>query len=85
MAGPAASIPLATPGEPVWVGYGRGKETLRQWLDALSDPHKRVIELFATDLCEAFRLAVRETPGLEHVAIAHDWWRASSLPSVLTR
>jgi transposase len=59
-------------GEPVWIGYGRDKETLRQWLDSLSDERKKAIELFAMDMFEAYRLAVRETPGLEHVAIAHD-------------
>jgi len=59
-------------GEPIWIGYGRGKNTLRTWLDALTDERKKAIELFAMDMFEAFRVAVRETPGLEHAAIAHD-------------
>jgi transposase len=66
-------------GEPVWIGYGRGKDTLRQWLDSLSDQRKKAIELFAMDMFEAFRLAVRETPGLEHVAIAHDPFHVTKL------
>jgi transposase len=59
-------------GEPLWIGYGRGKDTLRQWLDALTAEQKRGIKLFAMDLFDAFWWAVRETPGLEHVVIAHD-------------
>jgi transposase len=66
-------------GEPVWIGYGRGKTTLRQWLDALSPAEKRNIELFAMDLARAFRSAVRETPGLEHAVISHDPFHLTKL------
>lgn len=59
-------------GEPVWIGYGRGKETLRKWLDALSASQKAQIQLFAMDMWDAYRVAVRETRGLQHVPIVHD-------------
>jgi transposase len=59
-------------GEPVWIGYGRGKDTLRQWLDARTPEQKKAIQVFAMDMFDAFRVAVREAPGFEHVAIVHD-------------
>lgn len=59
-------------GEPVWIGYGRSKETMRMWLDALSEDQKAQIELFAMDMWDPYRIAVRETRGLEHVPIVHD-------------
>lgn len=59
-------------GEPVWIGYGRGKGTLRKWLDALSASQKAQIQLFAMDMWDAYRAAVQETRGLEHVPIVHD-------------
>lgn len=62
---------LAT-GEPLWIGYGRGKATLQRWLNALAPAQKARIDLFAMDMHAPFYAAVNETEGLEHVAIAHD-------------
>jgi transposase len=59
-------------GEPLWIGLGRSKATLKQWLATLSDDDKERIDLFAMDMHAPFALAVRETPGLEHTPIAHD-------------
>ena len=62
---------LAT-GEPVWIGYGRSQETLAAWTATLSPQQKAQIQLFAMDMHEAFRLAVRADPELAHAAIVHD-------------
>jgi transposase len=59
-------------GEPVWIGYGRSEDTLKQWLRGLSDEQKATLELFAMDMHRAFWNAVDGTEGLEHVAIVHD-------------
>lgn len=59
-------------GEPIWIGYGRGVPTIRAWLDRLTPQEKARIELFAMDMWPAYQAAVRDTPGLEHVAIVHD-------------
>lgn len=64
-------------GEPVWIGYGRSQESLRRWLDGLSGEEKARIELFAMDMWEAYRLAVRATPGLERIPIVHDPFHVS--------
>jgi transposase len=59
-------------GEPVWFGYGRRKETLASWINGLSDEQRSRIVLFAMDMHEPFAEAVREAPGLAHVALVHD-------------
>src|SRR5208283_1188468 len=59
-------------GEPVWLGYGRGEETLQGWLQTLSPEQKATIKLFAMDMHRAYWNAVDDTPGLEHAAIVHD-------------
>lgn len=59
-------------GEPVWMGYGRDADTLKQWLDALRPEEKAQIVLFASDMHEPFRKAVREDPALAHAAYGHD-------------
>ncbi len=59
-------------GEPVWIGYGRGQETLAAWIATLSPEQKAQIQLFAMDMYDPFRLAVREDPKLAHAAIVHD-------------
>jgi transposase len=59
-------------GEPVWFGYGRRKETLACWINGLGDEQKARIVLFAMDMHDPFAEAVREAPGLGHVAIVHD-------------
>ncbi|HVJ19708.1 MAG TPA: ISL3 family transposase [Polyangiaceae bacterium] len=62
---------LAT-GVPVWMGYGRGSETLKSWLDSLTAEQKAAIRLFATDMHEPFKKAIREDPALAHAAHVHD-------------
>jgi transposase len=62
---------LAT-GVPIWIGYGRGSETLKSWLDSLSAEQKAAIKLFATDMHEPFKKAIRDDPALAHVAHVHD-------------
>jgi transposase len=59
-------------GEPIWIGAGRSKETVRRWLAVLTPEQKKHIDLFAMDMYAAFYIAIDETPGLEHVAITHD-------------
>jgi transposase len=59
-------------GEPIHIEYGRSEESLKRWLDTLSRPEKRGIRLFAMDMHEAFKNAVKNDPQLKHVAIVHD-------------
>lgn len=62
---------LAT-GVPIWIGYGRGSETLKSWLDSLTEEQKTAIKLFATDMHEPFKKAIRQDPALAEVAHVHD-------------
>lgn len=59
-------------GEPVWVGYGRGADTVQQWLATLTDEQKAQIVLVACDMHAPFKRAVRDDPALSHVPIVHD-------------
>ncbi len=59
-------------GTPLWIGYGRGEDTLAGWLGSLSAEKKSALRLFAMDMHAPFRKAVESDPGLKHVAIAHD-------------
>ena len=59
-------------GVPLWIGYGRGSETLKSWLDTLGPEQKAAIRLFACDMHEPFKKAIRDDPGLHHAAIVHD-------------
>jgi transposase len=59
-------------GEPVWIGYGRGADTLGAWLGTLSTAQKSAIRLFACDMHEPFRKAIRADQELAHAAIVHD-------------
>jgi transposase len=59
-------------GVPVWMGYGRGSATLKSWLDSLTAEQKAAVRLFATDMHEPFRKAIREDPALAHAAHVHD-------------
>ena len=59
-------------GVPVWIGYGRSSGTLKTWLDTLTAEQKAAIKLFAMDMHEPFKKAVREDTALAHAAIVHD-------------
>lgn len=59
-------------GVPVWMGYGRDSETLKSWLDTLTAEQKKAIRLFATDMYEGFKKAIRDDAGLAHAALVHD-------------
>jgi transposase len=59
-------------GEPIWIGHGRRKETLAQWLTTLTAEQKSSIGLFAMDMHDPFAQAVRADPELAHAAIVHD-------------
>lgn len=59
-------------GEPIWIGYGRKEETLKQWLSTLSKAAKKRIKLFAMDMHDAFKNAVRNDPELAHADVVHD-------------
>ncbi|MGH7271095.1 MAG: ISL3 family transposase [Polyangiaceae bacterium] len=59
-------------GEPVWIGKGRGEDTLKRWLQSLSREQKETIALVAMDMHRAYWNAVDNTRGLEHAAIVHD-------------
>ena len=56
----------------MWIGKGRGEDTLKRWLQSLSPEQKATIELFAMDMHRAYWNAVDNTRGLEHAAIVHD-------------
>lgn len=62
---------LAT-GTPLWIGYGRGADTLTRWLRTLTAEQKPAIKLFAMDMHAPFRAAIEAEPGLKHAVIAHD-------------
>lgn len=59
-------------GVPIWIGYGRGSETLKKWLEALTPEQKAAIQLFATDMHDPFKKAIREDKALDHAAHVHD-------------
>jgi transposase len=59
-------------GEPMWIGRGRGEDTLKRWLQSLSAEQKATIDLLAMDMHRAYWNAVDNTRGLEHAAIVHD-------------
>ncbi|MEW6253775.1 MAG: ISL3 family transposase [Planctomycetota bacterium] len=59
-------------GEPVWMGPGRGQETLASWMATLSPEEKERIELFAMDMHGPFAAAVRADPVLKEKPIVHD-------------
>jgi transposase len=59
-------------GEPIWIGPGRGEDTVKQWLATLTTEQKAGIKLFAADMHAPFRLAIRADPALAHAAFAHD-------------
>jgi transposase len=59
-------------GEPIWIGYGRKEETLAKWIATLSKVEKKRIKLFAMDMHEAYKKAVRSDPKLSHVDVVHD-------------
>lgn len=59
-------------GEPVWIGYDRGADTVGRWLATLSKEQKSQIVLVASDMHGPFISAIRSDPELAHVAIVHD-------------
>jgi transposase len=59
-------------GKPLWMGYGRGAETLASWLFTLTADDKAGIQLFAMDMHAPFQKAIRDDPALKHAAIVHD-------------
>jgi transposase len=59
-------------GEPVWIGYGRDSETLKQWLATLTPENKANIELFACDMHAPFMAAIGQDQSLAHAPIVHD-------------
>ena len=59
-------------GEPLWIGFGRSEQTVKQWLDTLSKETKQGIKLFVMDMHRAFLNAVRADPDLAQAAVVHD-------------
>lgn len=59
-------------GEPIWIGFGRGEATVRQWLDTLTPEDKAAIKLFAMDMHAPFMAAIRNDKELAHADIVHD-------------
>ena len=59
-------------GEPIWIGFGRGEATVRQWLDTLASEDKAAIKLFAMDMHAPFMAAIRNDKELAHADIVHD-------------
>jgi len=59
-------------GEPIWIGFGRGKETLAKWLKTLTDEQKAAIKLFVMDMHAPFMAAIRDDDKLAHADIVHD-------------
>jgi len=62
---------LAT-GEPIWIGFGRAKATVKEWLATLTEEQKAAIKLFSMDMHGPFKAAIRDEAKLEHAAIVHD-------------
>ena len=59
-------------GEPVWIEYGRDADAVKRWLATLTQQQKALIVLFASDMHDPFKKAIREDTALAHVAYAHD-------------
>jgi transposase len=59
-------------GKPLWIGYGRDEATLKTWLDTLTPEQKATIKLFAVDMHQAYKNAVRNDPALAHAVVVHD-------------
>lgn len=59
-------------GEPLWIGPGRSQGTTELWLGTLTKEQKTAIVLFAADMHEPFRAAIRGDADLAHVAFVHD-------------
>jgi transposase len=59
-------------GEPLWIGFGRREETVKSWLARLTPEQKAGIVLFAMDLHDPFKNAVRGDAALTHAVITHD-------------
>jgi transposase len=59
-------------GEPVWIEYGRDADAVKRWLATLTLEQKAQIVLFASDMHDPFKKAIREDEALAHVAYAHD-------------
>jgi len=59
-------------GEPIWMGPGRGQDTLATWLSTLSPKQKAAITLFAMDMHAPFAAAVRADEELIHAHLTHD-------------
>jgi transposase len=59
-------------GEPVWMGPGRNAASLSSWLNTLTPAKKAAIELFAVDMHDPYRAAIRADAALAHAAIVHD-------------
>ena len=62
---------LAT-GEPVSIRYGRDSDALKSWLDTLSKEQKGAIRLFAVDMHDPYKSAIRADEALAHAAVVHD-------------
>lgn len=59
-------------GEPVWMGYDRDSTTLLKCFAGWTPEQRAALRVAACDMHEPFIKAIREAPGLEHVALAHD-------------
>ncbi len=59
-------------GEPLWIGPGRGQDTLAAWLATLTPAEKAGIQLFAMDMHAPYKAAVRADPVLRDVPVVHD-------------
>jgi transposase len=59
-------------GEPIWIGMGRREDTVRVYLDTLSDEQKRALVLVAMDMHRPFYNAIKADPKLAHVPVVHD-------------
>ena len=57
-------------GRVVWMGEGRGKETLREFFEGMTDEQKAALEAIARDMHEPYIQAVAEAVG--HVKILFD-------------
>jgi len=59
-------------GEPIWIGKGRGKGPVDDWLMSLDDKQIAAIKLFSMDFAAGYIKAVEKHPKLTHVTIVHD-------------
>ncbi len=56
----------------MWIGPGRGEETLTKWIATLTPEQKSEVTLFSMDMYQPFLAAIQCDPAFAHVVVVHD-------------